>query len=94
MDCADYCVDCDGDSDSDGNDLMHGVLNEETEVTLTSVSLFSSLGKRSKNRPRDLLRTRPLRFNTLSELVELQIRRLPDWSTAITAVYLLQLFLS
>ena len=29
MDCADYCVDCDGDSDSDGNDLLHGVLNKE-----------------------------------------------------------------
>ena len=34
MGCADYCVDCDGDSDGDGNDLMHGVLNEETEVTI------------------------------------------------------------
>ena len=29
MDCADYCVDCDGDSDGDGNDLMHGVLDKE-----------------------------------------------------------------
>ena len=33
MDCADYRVDCDGDSDGDGNDLMLGVLNEETEAT-------------------------------------------------------------
>ena len=26
MDCADYCVDCDGDSDGDGNDLLFGVI--------------------------------------------------------------------
>ncbi len=26
MGCADYRLYCDGDSDSDGNDLMHGVL--------------------------------------------------------------------
>ena len=26
MGCADYRIYCDGDSDSDGNDLMHGVL--------------------------------------------------------------------
>ena len=33
MGCADYCVDCDGDSDGDGNDLLYGVLdNEETEA--------------------------------------------------------------
>ena len=29
MGCADYCVDCDGDSDGDGNDLLYGVLNEK-----------------------------------------------------------------
>ena len=29
MGCADYRLYCDGDSDSDGNDLMHGVLNKE-----------------------------------------------------------------
>ena len=29
MDCADYCVDCDGDSDSDGNGILHRVLNKE-----------------------------------------------------------------
>ena len=33
MGCADYCINCDGDSDGDGNDLLYGVLNEETEVT-------------------------------------------------------------
>ena len=34
MDCADYCVDCDGDSDGDsdgdGNDLLYGVLDEKS----------------------------------------------------------------
>ena len=29
MDCADYCVDCDGDTDGDGNDLLYGVLDKE-----------------------------------------------------------------
>ena len=24
--CADYCVDCNGDTDGDGNDLLYGVL--------------------------------------------------------------------
>jgi hypothetical protein len=31
--CADYRLYCDGDSDGDGNDLLHGFLNEETEVS-------------------------------------------------------------
>ena len=30
MDCADYCVDCDGDTDGDGNDLLYGVLDEKS----------------------------------------------------------------
>ena len=30
MDCADYRIDCDGDSDGDGNDLMYGVLDEKS----------------------------------------------------------------
>ena len=30
MGCADYCVDCDGDTDGDGNDLLHGVLDEKS----------------------------------------------------------------
>jgi hypothetical protein len=30
MDCADYCVDCGGDTDGDGNDLMYGVLDEKS----------------------------------------------------------------
>ena len=29
---ADYCVDCDGDSDGDGNDLLYGVLNKKESV--------------------------------------------------------------
>ena len=29
MGCADYRLYCDGDSDGDGNDLMHGVLDKE-----------------------------------------------------------------
>ena len=32
MDCADYCVDCDGDSDSDGNDLLYGVLDKKKRL--------------------------------------------------------------
>ena len=27
--CADYCVDCNGDTDGAGSDLLHGVLNKE-----------------------------------------------------------------
>ena len=34
MDCADYCVDCDGDSDGDGNDLLYGVLDEKSVLEL------------------------------------------------------------
>jgi hypothetical protein len=30
VDCADYRIDCDGDTDGDGNDLLHGVLNKKT----------------------------------------------------------------
>ena len=30
MDCADYRIDCDGDTDSDGNDLLFGVLDEKS----------------------------------------------------------------
>ena len=32
MGCADYRLYCDGDSHGDGNDLLYGVLNEETEA--------------------------------------------------------------
>ena len=34
MDCADYCVDCDGDSDGDGNDLLYGVLDKKSVLEL------------------------------------------------------------
>ena len=34
MDCADYCVDCNGDSDGDGNDLMHGVLDKKSVLEI------------------------------------------------------------
>jgi hypothetical protein len=30
VDCADYRIDCDGDSDGDGNDLLYGVLDEKS----------------------------------------------------------------
>jgi hypothetical protein len=29
VDCADYRIDCDGDSDSDGNRILHRVLNKK-----------------------------------------------------------------
>ena len=32
MGCADYCVDCDGDSDGDGNCILHRVLNKEKRL--------------------------------------------------------------
>ena len=32
MGCADYRIDCDGDSDGDGNDLLYGVLNKKKSV--------------------------------------------------------------
>ena len=32
VDCADYRVDCDGDSDSDGNGIMYWVLNKKKSV--------------------------------------------------------------
>ena len=34
MGCADYCVDCDGDSDGDGNDLLYGVLDEKSVLEI------------------------------------------------------------
>ena len=34
MDCADYRIDCDGDSDGDGNDLMHGVLDKKSVLEI------------------------------------------------------------
>ena len=34
MDCADYCVDCDGDTDGDGNDLLHGVLDKKSVLEI------------------------------------------------------------
>ena len=44
MDCADYCVDCDGDSDSDGNDLLYGVLIKKKSVLeFDSRTLFFAL---------------------------------------------------
>ena len=39
MDCADYRIDCDGDSDGNGNDLMHGVL-KKGEAPLSDASLI------------------------------------------------------
>ena len=32
MGCADYRIYCDGDSDGDGNDLMHGVLDKKKRL--------------------------------------------------------------
>ena len=34
MDCADYRIDCDGDSDGDGNDLLYGVLNKKSVLEI------------------------------------------------------------
>ena len=32
MDCADYCLYCDGDTDSDGNRILHRVLNKKSRL--------------------------------------------------------------
>ena len=43
MDCADYCIYCDGDSDSDGNDLLYGVLDKKSVLEFdfqNALSLF------------------------------------------------------
>ena len=34
MDCADYRIDCDGNSDGDGNDLLHGVLDKKSVLEI------------------------------------------------------------
>ena len=34
MGCADYRIDCDGDSDGNGNDLMHGVLDKKSVLEI------------------------------------------------------------
>ena len=34
MGCADYCVDCDGDTDGNGNDLLHGVLDKKSVLEI------------------------------------------------------------
>ena len=39
MDCADYRLYCDDDSDSDGNDLMHGVLDKKSVLEFDSRTL-------------------------------------------------------
>ena len=39
MGCADYRIYCDGDSDSDGNDLMHGVLDKKSVLEFDSRTL-------------------------------------------------------
>ena len=39
MDCADYRIDCDGDTDGDGNDLMHGVLDKKSVLEFDSRTL-------------------------------------------------------
>ena len=47
MGCADYRLYCDGDSDGDGNDLLHGVLDEKSVLEfdfLNALALFCFLG--------------------------------------------------
>ena len=34
MDCADYRIDCDGDSDGNGNDLLYGVIDKKSVLEL------------------------------------------------------------
>ena len=34
MDCADYRIDCDGDSDGNGNDLLYGVLDKKSVLEI------------------------------------------------------------
>ena len=34
MDCADYCIGGVGDTDGDGNDLMHGVLDKKSVLEI------------------------------------------------------------
>ena len=41
MDCADYRLYCDGDSDGDGNDLLYGVLDEKSVLEFYSRTLYS-----------------------------------------------------
>ena len=41
MDCADYRIDCDGDSDGDGNDLLYGVLDEKSVMESDFPERFS-----------------------------------------------------
>jgi hypothetical protein len=38
--CADYCVDCYGDTNGNGNDLVHGVLNKRSVLELFQGALL------------------------------------------------------
>ena len=49
MDCADYCVDCDGDSDGNGNDLLYGVLDKEKRSGVYFQDAF--VGRKQKGTP-------------------------------------------
>ena len=40
MGCADYRIDCNGDTDGDGNDLMYGVLDKKSVLELFQGALF------------------------------------------------------
>ena len=44
MGCADYRLYCDGDSDGDGNDLMHGVLDKKSVLELFQGALAFFVG--------------------------------------------------